>query len=306
MKKALKKLLYGDITITDFVSIPEPLDEKVILKIKAQEFDVSDFHWLVCLQPMIYGVWLTLKQLESWPDENHEINFEFLSGKKVLARVKLVLAHRIGLDGGSLYLLKQTSCSIYHSSSLEAYFLYKRFYKKPELPQEKFRSLVAAYSFPRKVRLVSIVKNDYYNLFPMDLLGPVAGTNKFIFGLRHSNISLNKIIAGRKIAVIDFSFSHKQEAFALGKHHSSSPLPISKLGFSVLKTRFFEFPFPEWASAYYEIEVQRSLNLGSQMFLLGEIKYHEERIKNSNGLYEIHFLYFLYLKRKERINFPNE
>jgi hypothetical protein len=296
MKKFIKKILYRDLQITDFISIPAPGNEKVILKNEKNQIDISSTHWLLCLQPMIYAVW---HQTDESFSKNETCTLQFVSpNSRPIAEVTTVIYDQLDLAEGRLIFLKETRCRIDHVNFLESRLLFNKFYKKKEIPYGRFKSLAAAYSFPRKVRLVSHVRDNYYNMFPMDLLGLIPETNKFVFGLRHTNISLKKIIDGGKVLVAEFPFAYKDEVFQLARHHSSSPPPLEELKLKTSKSRHFQFPYPDWCSRYYEIEVMNTKDLGSQMFMLGNIIFKEEFSKDSDALYEIHFLYYLYLQRR--------
>ena len=117
-----------------------------------------------------------------------------------------------------MLLLKLKSSKIYHANWITTHLLYSRYYKKPSLSFDKLKSFVAAYSYPRKVRIISFKEDDYFNIFPMDLVGDISQNNYYVFGLRHTNITLSKIIETKEIVVSEVPFEYKDTIYSLGKH----------------------------------------------------------------------------------------
>src|SRR4029077_16258381 len=107
-------------------------------------------------------------------------------------------------------------------------------------------------------------------IFPMDLLGTIPGCNKHVFGLRHTNVALPKIIETGKMVVSEVPCEYKDIIYKLGSHHSVAPPSLDMLPFNVLTTEKFGFYIPEWAENYKEVQITRTINLGSHMLLWGE------------------------------------
>jgi len=309
MNKLLKRIFFGDIAIKEYVTITvaEPIKESAYLKNEKNFIDISENHWLLCLEPIVFGVWLNKNDSVLF-DEAKEIRIYFSDSaldysnaeKKSVAILTLNLFHKIEDVDGVLLLLKLQKSKINHLSIFKTLILFWAYYKKPTLPFQKFKGLVAAFSFPRKVRLISYNEDDYYNIFPMDLLGEIKNCNKYVFGLRHSNTALPKIIRKEKIVVSEVSFKYKNIIYELGKHHSTNPPLPDSLPFKLLQTSNLNFYIPEWINSYKEIKVLRTLNLGSQMLMWGQV-INEEALKSSEGnLFHIHFLYYLYQQKKRK------
>jgi hypothetical protein len=196
-----------------------------------------------------------------------------------------------------LLLLKLTKTRIHHINFIKTRLLYYRHYKKKEQDLNKLRSYAAAYSYPRKVRLISFKEGDYYNIFPMDLVGDIPQTKRYVFGLRHSNVTLARIIETKKLAVSEVPFEYKDIIYQWGKHHSG-PLSATIPPFGFIQSETFDFPIPAWANSYKEIRIINTMNLGSHMLLWGE-EINEKFLNDPHGhLYHIHFLHYLHLKRK--------
>ena len=159
---------------------------------------------------------------------------------------------------------------------------------------------MTAYSYPRKVRIISFKEGDYFNIFPMDLLAPIPGTNRFVFGLRHTNLTLSKIIETGKIVVSEVSYELKEDIYKLGKHHSSAPPSLESLPFATTPSKNLAFPVPGPASSYKEIRITKTIDQGSHMLMWGETLYEEKSSVPFPGFYHIHFLLFLHQERNKR------
>jgi hypothetical protein len=313
MKSLIRKILFGDTVIGEYskITLPDDIREKVYLEIKKTVIDVSKNQWLLCIEPVIFGVWISNKEIQPTftKEENYKIYFNDSTNdiahikKKAIAVVSLTFFDFIQEENGVFLLLKVKKTKIYHLGFLKTYLLFSRYYKKNGLTFSKFKSFVAAYSYPRQIRIVSFRKDDYYNIFPMDLLGEIEQCDRCVFGLRHTNLSLAGIINTGKLAVSEVPFQYKDVIYQLGRHHSSNPPPLSSLSFDLVKSKNFEFYIPAWAENYKEIKILKTKNLGSHMLLWGESK--EKNIINGPGnhLFLIHFLHYV-RQKKNGITYP--
>jgi len=313
MKNLFKKVLLGDIKVEEYstVTIGDEIKERVFLETGDFTIDVSKIHWLLCLDPIVFGIWLkkyeniiTINERTScsmyFSDSN---NVDFKSDKKnVVADITLDYFDKIEEADGVLYLLRLRKSKIYHVSFFKTFLLFNKYYKKPKLSYEKYKSRIAAYSYPRSVRIISFKQDDYFNIFPMDLLGEIKSCNRYIFGLRHTNVTLSKIIETKSVVVAEFPYQYKDIIYQLGKHHGTDP-SLTSLPFKIIQSDYYKFHLPDWIDSYKEIRIMKTINLGSHMLLWGEVV-NEVKLKNSlSSLYHIHFL--LYLKQKSQgFNYP--
>ena len=298
MRKLIKNILYRNIKITEYTSITlqKDISEKVFFETAGSRIDVSGDHWALCLQPLIFGIWISNDLFDLSQDKNCKLLFEEKNDIK-LAAVRLSIVDGIKEKNGCLLLARAEECKIFHVSSIESSLLYNVYYRKPGYSFTTFKSYVSAFTYPRKVRLVSFKKGEYYNIFPMDFVGEVGQTNYFVFGLRHTNQALAEIVKEKKIAVSEVSYIHKEYIYQLGRHHSSHPPTLEELPFKTLESKNFGFPIPKDAGRYNEINLTRSINLGSHMLLWGESTCGEIKSAGEGQLYHIHFLLDLFLER---------
>jgi hypothetical protein len=302
MKSFLKKIFYKNVYITEYsgITISNDITEKVYLKTGSALIDITEDQWVLSLEPLVFGIWLDKQKPLPGENESYVLVFEEHQKNhkpKKTAVAKLAYSEKIEEPEGTLLLLKLESSRISHTSLLESLFIFSRYYRKPGFTFKKLKAYASAYSYPRKVRIVSFLEPGYFNIFPMDLLGKINGTNRFVFGLRHTNQALGRIIETKKLVVTEVPFIYKKEIYELGKHHSAAPPSLEELRFKTTPSRHFGFPVTEWADSYNEIQISRTINLGSHMLLWGESQ-HEEMIKPASmHFYHIHFLLYLYQKR---------
>ena len=283
------------------------IKEHVFLDAAQFTVNISKNHWVLCLEPVVFGVWFTKDEHIIDPEGKRKYRMYFsdssyddpkIAKRNAVAIITLDYFDKIEEADGTLYLLKLGESKIYHVSFLKTLLLFFKYYRKPKLSFARYKSLVAAYSYPRRVRIISFKQDDYVNIFPMDLLGEIPGHGKYVFGLRHTNVTLAKIIGTKKIAVSEVPYSYKDTIYELGKHHSGTPPSPGSIPFKIKRTEIFGFLIPEWADSYKEIQILRTKNLGSHMLLWGEIL-HEKKLRESSGnLYHIHFLLYYHQKLK--------
>jgi len=303
MKNPFKKILFGDTEITEYstITVDKEIPETVYLKTKNAAINISKNHYVLCLNPVVFGVWFENKEHEEIITKTNNLQLSFYNSSvekknNISAIVEVAFTDKIEETCGTLLLLKLKSCSIYHTNSLKRFILFQKYYKKPRLSFQYYQSLISAYSYPRKVRVISFKENGYYNIFPMDLVGDIESCNRYVFGLRHTNVTLAKIIETKKIVVSEFPFEQKKTIYQLGKHHGSSPPSLSSLSFKTMLSRQYKFYIPEWVESYKEIKILKTINLGSHMLLWGEVIDEQKLKAPSDNLYHIHFMEYLQQK----------
>jgi hypothetical protein len=132
----------------------------------------------------------------------------------------------------------------------------------------------------------------------MDLMGEIKHCNRYVFGLRHSNITLPKIIETGKMVVFEVSFKYKNIIYQLGKYHKENLSSLDSLSFKKTCTSNFGFYIPEWAENYKEVKILKTMNLGSQMLLWSEVVNEKTLNRFESYLYHIHFLLYLHQQTK--------
>ncbi len=300
MKKVIRNLLIGNATFQEYPAIvidSDAISEKVFIEMEGTKREVSASQWLLSLEPMVLGIWFSAAIPVITKKMKCVLHFNSHK-EETVARQQLVFIDSITEKEGPLFLFEVQKSDVFHASKIRTLLIYQKYYKKPKSSFSQFKNLAAAFSYPRKVRLVSFLQDDYFNIFPMDLVGDIPNTDYFVFGLRNSNTTLDKIIATKKIVLAEFPAFYKKDIYKLSHHHASNPPNINSLPFNTTPSRLFDFPVPEWATNYKEIEIEKTLNLGSHMLLWGKSTNKVELNENTSDLYHIHFLHYLNAKDK--------
>ena len=196
MKKLIRKILFGDIPVSEYctVTVDGDIKEKVFLKTGANLLDVSGTHWLLCLNPIVFGVWFKKSTEIISTEKTTPCEMHFMDGARdseTVAVLKLVVQDDIEAPDGTLILLELKEAGMHHIPFIKSWLLYYKYYKKPEQDYKRFKSYSASYSYPRKVRVVSFKEGDWFNIFPMDLVGDIPSSKRYVFGLRHTNVTLS-------------------------------------------------------------------------------------------------------------------
>jgi hypothetical protein len=302
MKKFLRDILFGDIPVTEYstVTVKDGILERVYLETGGARIDISLTHWLLCLSPVVFGIWLPKQEDTYLPDIKSPYRMNFKDSEEndeTIAVLDLNFFNKIEEPDGTLLLLKLAGARIHHINIIRTRLIFYRYYKKPEQDFYKLKSYSAAYSYPRKVRLISFREGDWYNIFPMDLVGDIPGNKRFVFGLRHTNVTLARIMETKKMVVSEVPFEYKEIIYKLGKHHRE-PLSGAGLPFNLTQSSIYHFPIPEWAISYKEISIVNTMNLGSHMLLWGTEINEKVLNKPSLNLFHIHFLHYLHQHKK--------
>jgi hypothetical protein len=297
------KIVSGERVIRDFltIGIDDNVREKVYLQAGDQILDVTGNQWLLGLDPRIIGIWMeqgipaagayTLYFRDSAPPATEAV------GRHALGILKMDYVDRLVENNGNLFLFKVQSSAIHHIDAIRARLLYRKFYKKPGVDFERLKAVAAAYTYPRRVRIISFQLEGNYNyIFPMDLLADIRSSGRYLLGMRHSNQVLKKIMEVKRIVVAEAPAKYKPVIYQLGRNHSVAPPPLNQLPFATIPTRELGFYVPEWVESYKEITIDKTIDLGSHMLLCGQWKEDIQLKPATPRLHHIHFLHFLYLK----------
>lgn len=170
-----------------------------------------------------------------------------------------------------------------------------RAHRRPDnfwLAPEAVQQLMIFYICPRQVVLVSVEDGEHRNLFPMDLIGPVA-SDRFTLALRNTSLSVPVMKLARRVALSDVAAADRRLAYRLGVHHRD-PLPDwQSLPCAVVRSPEFSLPFPQGALRVRELEILDYETIGSHTFFVGRITAEQpladaDQLHQTSGLYQ-HF-----------------
>jgi hypothetical protein len=305
MKPYLRRILFGASEIREFVTVGADFDigERVYLEAGHVSIDVSRHQWLLGLDPIVMGVWIDSADMAEAARQG-ECKLYFYGAEKgnemermgsAVAEMTLEFFDQLEEENGILLLLKVKRTRVRHIHPLRAWLLYRKFYKKPGFDFDRLKAYAAAFSYPRRVRIVSCeMDRDHHYLFPMDLVGDIGQAGRYLFSLRHTNVALDKMVEMGKMVVSEVPAAYKSVIYQLGKGHLQVPPRLDELPFRVASTATFGFYVPEWTESYREIRIRKTIDLGSHLLLWGEPVSFQQIGPPCQHLYHIHFLYYLY------------
>lgn len=154
------------------------------------------------------------------------------------------------------------------------------------------------YASPRPVHLVSVRHGARSNLFPMDLVGPFGGGDRFTLALRNTSASVETIRASRRVVLSVVPAAWKEAAYALGAHHRKEWIDPAALPFPLASSRAFGLPVPAAAPGYREVEILGATEVGSHTFFDGRTVNHEEPPRDVLRLAHVSALYAAWRARR--------
>jgi flavin reductase (DIM6/NTAB) family NADH-FMN oxidoreductase RutF len=170
-----------------------------------------------------------------------------------------------------------------------------RKHRRPDnfwMPPEAVQQLMVFYICPRQVVLVSVEEGEHRNLFPMDLIGPVA-PDRFTLALRNTSRSVPAMKSARRVALSDVAAADCGLAYRLGAHHRDPVSDWQSLPWATERSRKFSLPFPRSALRVRELEILDFETIGSHTFFITRLAAEQplaeaEQLHHTSGLYQ-HF-----------------
>lgn len=224
MGSFLNKLFFNDQKISTFCITrlrPSQIEEKVYLKNGYSQADITATNAMICLDPFCMAAWLPTAQASLTSNQNAQIHF--MKGNHRNAMIDVSLIEKIATEHGFLFLFKVESVKNYHMTALHRVILFARFLRSKKNTYQSRKVISAMYSYPRNIIIVSYKDDEYCNIFPMDIHGYIEDEDMYILGLRTSNVTLDKILAAKKVIVCDTNDAEINVVYDLGKHSSKSP-----------------------------------------------------------------------------------
>ena len=134
-----------------------------------------------------------------------------------------------------------------------------------QMTPQAVQQLMTFYICPRPVVLVSVLEVSHSNIFPMDLIGPLADSC-FSLALRSSSVSVATMVASRRVVISGIGAEHKDAVYKLGEHHRRAFADWNRLPFPTTPTETFGVPAVASALWIRELSIQHSEEIGSHTF----------------------------------------
>jgi len=294
MYSLIKKFFFKDAKIKIF-SISRlsdrQIEEQVFLQNGKDSIDISTKHGMICLDPFCVAVWLTKGQAGLLDTQRAKLQFQ--RRKQPIASISVSLIEKIEGDKCVLLLYKITGVKNYLFTLLHRFVLFAYLLRNKTSTYSYRKTISALYSYPRKIIVVSYKDEDYCNIFPMDIQGYVQEDAMYVLGLRTTNVTLNKILAAKKVVVCDTDSVAVNTVYTLGKHPSASPPKLEDHPFATTESEMFKFPVPDFTGSYKEIEIIMHKKMGYHMLLVGKVVHSKTIRQNTSPLHHVGFLEYL-------------
>jgi hypothetical protein len=165
--------------------------------------------------------------------------------------------------------------------------------KKPNnvfLPGNLYEQVKIAYAIPRVISLITVAKDDRFNLFPTDLHGQV-DDGHYIISLRTGGKACQQVEAAGRVLISQVSADAYQTVYGLGKNHMQEPRSKESLPFGSELSASFQWPLPEKALSYKELVLMDSFTHGIHRIMLFRIGSSQQYGNQNNTLAHIHNSY---------------
>jgi hypothetical protein len=179
--------------------------------------------------------------------------------------------------------------------------LHNRLYNKRPgnvfLPGNLYKQVQIAYSLPRNISMITVGKDDRFNLFPTDLHGPV-NEDLYIISLRHDGKACQQVMNTGSILLTQVDSGFYKTAYALGKNHMREMKDKENYPFSDELSANWKLPLPRSALFYRELVVQDSFIHGIHRVMLFKTLYRQGFQGAPSTLAHIHNVYATWRKHK--------
>jgi hypothetical protein len=165
--------------------------------------------------------------------------------------------------------------------------------KKPGnvyLPGNLYKQIQIAYSIPRNISMITVGKDNLFNLFPTDLHGPV-NEDYYIISLRHDGKACQQVMNAGSILLTQVHSDFYKMAFALGKKHMQEMKEKENYPFSNEISANLKLPLPQSSLFYRELELLDSFIHGIHRVMLFKTLYKQPIQNISSTLVHVHNVY---------------
>ncbi|HMK02624.1 MAG TPA: hypothetical protein VK489_00450 [Ferruginibacter sp.] len=162
--------------------------------------------------------------------------------------------------------------------------------KKPGnvfLHNNLYEQVKIAYAVPRGISLITVGKNDQFNLFPTDLHGQ-PDEDHYIISLRIGGKACEQVEAMGKLVISQVHSDACKMVYGLGKNHMQELRSKDNFPFSGRLSENFKWPLPEQALSYRELILLDSFTYGIHRILLFRIGFQQQPGAQTGTLAHIH------------------
>ncbi len=263
--------------------------------------DISKLHCFVGYSPLLFAI--PASALDNAHNENIQLAFtqrtfhpnETLRPSDALAT--LILAKIASAVAGqeSINYYEGRSGTHRFVSRFHQYIIQlnnRLYHKKPGnvfLAGNLYKQVQIAYAIPRNISLITVGRENRFNLFPTDLHGAV--NDHYIISLRHRGKACQQVMENEKLVVTQVNSSFYKTVYALGKNHMQSLKSNEEFPFGEDVSPRFGLPIPEQALLSRELQLEDSFIRGIHRIMLFKIVSRQQFSQNPATLSHIHNVY---------------
>lgn len=262
--------------------------------------DITQSQLFVGYSPLIFAFSSAIREK---PEEVHLLFTtrpflpnEIVSKKDAIARLSLQRIHILTGSADTIEFYEGTKgthrfVSPFHQSIIQ---LTNKLYNKTAgnvfLKGNLYKQVQIAYSYPRKICLITVGENSQYNLFPTDLHGQI-NEQDYIISLRHEGKACEQVENAGKIALSDMPADEYKRVYSLGKNHTKPLRSASEFDFDPAQSNNFALPLPKNVLSYKELMLEKSFIHGIHKILLFRIVHRETFNATPATLSHVHNCY---------------
>lgn len=172
--------------------------------------------------------------------------------------------------------------------------LHNRLYHKKAgnvyLPGNLYKQVQIAYSLPRNISLITVGKDNCFNLFPTDLHGPL-NEDHYLISLRHDGKACQQVMNTGSILLTQVHSDLYKTVYVLGKNHMQEMKDKENYPFSEGISANLQLPLPQSALFYRELELRDSFIHGIHRVMLFKTLYRQRFQHVASTLAHIHNVY---------------
>ncbi len=305
-KEAFRRVVFGSSNLHQqcAIGLRDPQSEvSVWLNGPGMCRDVTYRNVMAAAQPLTLGVGLEGKcDAAAIIRSRPSLEFRERGGNnRLLGKISLRLTDVIPVGGERLYLFQVRNCRNYclPRARLWAHYLYYAYRRwracgRPagstyRMVANELHSVFVFYICPRPVVLVSVSDGNLANIFPMDLIGPVAPRH-FALALHSTSTAVPLIERSLKIALSSVPVEQTAMAYQLGKNHKLSSVDGAHLPFATTPSATFGIPVPRFSLRVKEMQIEAVRAVGSHKLFLANTVEVEDWAEGPQ-LFHVHGLY---------------
>jgi flavin reductase (DIM6/NTAB) family NADH-FMN oxidoreductase RutF len=272
--------------------------------------DITNRHLFTGYSPLIFTLYstsvndveLTEKIDIIFSEQSFKPN-EFLEKKDATACLSLKMIRRQSAGDMDIAYYEATKGEHYFLSSFHQYIieLHNRLYnKKPGnvyLHKNLYTQVQIAYSVPRVISLITVGDGKLFNLFPTDLHGAI-NERYYISSLRHEGKACRQVEASGRIVISQIHCDAYKTAYSLGRNHVQELRSKENFPFGNINSPGFEWPLPQSALYYRELELVQSFEHGIHKLLLYKVVSRQMLSNEPATLAHIHNVYATWRRNK--------